>query len=294
MARITAGIGCSHIPAVGAAIDLGKTQEPYWKPVFDGFDFTRAWMAQEKPDVVILVYNDHASAFDLSLIPTFALGCAAEFQPTDQGWGPRPVPTVKGAPDFAWHLAQALILDEFDMTIANEMTVDHGLTVPLSLMFGQPEAWPARVIPLAVNVVQYPPPTGHRCFRLGEALARAVASFDQDLNVQVWGTGGMSHQLQGPRAGFINQAFDADFLDRLTSDPEGLAAKPHIDYLQQAGSEGIELVMWLIMRGALGAGATELRRFYHVPASNTALGHIILQPKGGEAAADEALVPSPL
>ena len=280
MAKITAGIGCSHIPAVGAAIDTGKTQQPYWRPVFEGFEFTRGWMETQKPDVVILVYNDHASAFDLSIIPTFAIGCAAEFPPTDQGWGPRPVPVVKGAPDLAWHLANTLILDEFDMTIVNEMTVDHGLTVPLSLMFGQPEAWPARIIPLAVNVVQYPPPTARRCLRLGQAIARAVASFEGDLNVQIWGTGGMSHQLQGPRAGLINQEFDKAFLDRLSTDPEALAAMPHIDYMEQAGSEGIELVMWLIMRGALGPDVSEVRRFYHVPASNTALGHIILEPKG--------------
>jgi protocatechuate 4,5-dioxygenase beta chain len=150
--------------------------------------------------------------------------------------------------------------------------------VPLSLMFGQPRAWPVRVIPLAVNVVQFPPPTGARCYALGEAIARAVASYPEDLNVQVWGTGGMSHQLQGPRAGLINRAFDTAFLDNLTADPEALRRMPHIEYLREAGSEGIELVMWLIMRGALGPNATELHRFYHVPASNTAVGHMVLRP----------------
>ncbi len=193
MARITAGVASSHIPALGVASDFDKTQEDYWRPAFAGFEWTKAWEAAEKPDVVILVYNDHASAFDMKIIPTFAIGCGEEFRPADEGWGPRQVPMVEGHPDLAWHIAQSCILDEFDMTIINEMDVDHGLTVPLSMMFGKPDKWPCRVIPLAVNVVTYPPPSGSRCWALGEAIARAVASYEEDLNVQIWGTGGMSH-----------------------------------------------------------------------------------------------------
>jgi len=282
MARITAGITTSHIPAVGAMVDQGKTQEPYWKPVFDGFDWVKNFQKEEKPDVVVLVYNDHASAFDMKVIPTFAIGCADKFQPADEGWGPRKVPVVEGHPDMAWHIAQSCILDEFDITIINEMDVDHGLTVPLSLIFGEPEKWPAKIIPIAVNVVTYPAPSGNRCWLLGEAIARAVESYPEDLNVQVWGTGGMSHQLQGPRAGLINKEWDKRFLDELTSNPEGLRTKPHIEYLREAGSEGIELVMWLIMRGAMGKNAKELHRFYHVPASNTAVGHIVLRPESDQ------------
>ena len=278
MARITAGLTTSHIPAIGAAIDLGKTGEDYWKPLFAGYEWTKAWAKENVPDVVILVYNDHASAFDPAIVPTFALGCADEFKPADEGYGPRPVPVVQGAPDLAAHLAESLILDEFDLTLMYEMDVDHGLTVPMSLVYGQPEEWPVRVIPLAVNVVQYPPPTGHRSYRLGQAIPRAVQSYDEDITVHVWGTGGMSHQLQGPRAGFINKEFDTAFLNRLVSDPEGLAKIPHIEYVREAGSEGIELVMQLIMRGALGERAEELYRFYHVPGSNTAVGHIVLRP----------------
>jgi protocatechuate 4,5-dioxygenase beta chain len=277
MARITAGLTTSHIPAIGAAIDLGKTQEAYWKPLFDGYEWTKAWARENVPDVVILVYNDHASAFTPALVPTFALGCADEFRPVDEGYGPRPVPVVQGRADLAAHLAEGLILDEFDLTLMYKLDVDHGLTVPLSLVYGQPEAWPVRVIPLAVNVVQYPPPTGHRCFMLGQAIRRAVQQFDTDLTVHVWGTGGMSHQLQGPRAGFINKEWDHAFFDRLVKDPDGLARVPHLDYVREAGSEGIELVMWLIMRGALGPEAEELYRFYHVPGSNTAVGHIVLR-----------------
>jgi protocatechuate 4,5-dioxygenase beta chain len=279
MARITAGVATSHIPALGAASDLGKTGEDYWKPAFAGYDWTRKWEAEQKPDVVILVYNDHASAFDMKIIPTFAIGCAEEFKPADEGWGPRKVPTVIGHPDLAWHIAQSLILDEFDMTIINEMDVDHGLTVPLTMVFGESEAWPCKVIPLAVNVVTYPPPTGNRCWALGEAIARAVESFDEDLDVQVWGTGGMSHQLQGPRAGLINAEWDNRFLDRLEGDTQELRHIPHIEYLRETGSEGIEMVMWLIMRGALGKTTRTLHRHYHVPASNTAVGHIVLIPE---------------
>ncbi len=285
MARISAGIACSHVPAIGAAIDNGRAGDDYWRPLFAGFEASKAWIGEHMPDVVILVYNDHASAFSLEMIPTFAIGCAEAFAPADEGWGPRPVPLVQGHPELACHIAQSTILDEFDMTVVNRMDVDHGLTVPLSLMFGQPDAWPCRVIPLAVNVVQYPPPTGRRCHALGQAIRRAVDSFDEDLDVQVWGTGGMSHQLQGPRAGLINRAFDTAFLDRLVSDPAALAAMPHIDYVREAGSEAIELVMWLIMRGALDERVRELRRFYHVPASNTAVGHIILENGGADRAA---------
>jgi protocatechuate 4,5-dioxygenase, beta chain len=279
VADIIAGVATSHVPAIGAAIDLGKTQEPYWAPLFKGYEASKKWIAEVKPDVIILVYNDHASAFSLEVIPTFALGCAAEFPPADEGWGPRPVPVVKGNPELAWHIAQSVILDEFDLTIVNNMTVDHGLTVPLSLMFGQPKEWPCQVIPLAVNVVQYPPPTGNRCYNLGKAIRKAVASFDKDLKVVIFGTGGMSHQLQGPRAGLINREFDTRFLDNLTKDPLALAKLPHIDYVREAGSEGIEMVMWLIMRGALDDDVRETYRFYHVPGSNTAVGHIILENK---------------
>lgn len=279
MAKITAGVTTSHVPAIGAALDNGKANEEYWKPVFAGYDYSKKWIAEQKPDVIILVYNDHASAFSLDLIPTFALGCGEKYKPADEGWGPRPVPDVYSHQELASHIAQSVITDNFDLTVVNTMDVDHGLTVPLSLMFGQTDAWPCKVIPLAVNVVLYPPPSGQRCYDLGKALRRAVESFDEDLNVQIWGTGGMSHQLQGPRAGLINKEFDNNFLDKIVSDPEALAKVPHINYVREAGSEGVELVMWLIMRGALNDKVTQKHRFYHVPASNTAVGHLILENK---------------
>ncbi len=279
MAKLTAGIGCSHVPAIGAALDLGNTGEEYWQRVFSGFEQSKKWIADQKPDVAIVVFNDHATAFSMEIIPTFAIGCAAEFAPADEGWGPRPVPVVKGHPELAAHITQSVILDEFDLTIVNKMDVDHGLTVPLSLMFGQPDAWPCQVVPIAVNVVQFPPPTGRRCYQFGKAIRKAVESFDQDLNVVIFGTGGMSHQISGPRAGLINSDFDKSFLDNLTADPSKLTSIKHVEYMREAGAEGIELVMWLIMRGALDDNVDEVYRFYTVPASNTAVGHIILENK---------------
>ncbi|NMG14100.1 class III extradiol dioxygenase subunit beta [Aromatoleum bremense] len=240
MARITASVYTSHVPAIGAAIDMKKTGEAYWQPLFAGYEPSKQWMKENTPDVIFLVYNDHATAFSLDFIPTFAIGCAAEFMPADEGWGPRPVPKVIGHPELAAHIAQSVIQDDFDLTIVNKMDVDHGLTVPLSLLCGEPQqgeaerggapSWPCPVIPFAVNVVQYPVPSGRRCFQLGQAIRRAVESYDQDLKVQIWGTGGMSHQLQGARAGLINREWDNAFLDRLIADPAELSQVPHIDY----------------------------------------------------------------
>jgi gallate dioxygenase len=284
-ARITASVFTSHVPAIGVAMDQRKTEDPYWRPLFDGYEPSRRWLEAHRPDVIFLVYNDHATAFSLDVVPTFAIGTAAEYRPADEGWGARPVPKVIGDPELAAHIAQSVIQDDFDLTLVNKMDVDHGLTVPLSLLCGQPEAWPCRVIPFAVNVVQYPVPSGRRCFQLGQAIRRAVESYDRPLDVQIWGTGGMSHQLQGPRAGLINREWDNRFLDRLIDEPAALAEVPHVEYVREAGSEGIELVMWLVARGAMSdaaGGATAARprvarRFYHVPASNTAVGHLILE-----------------
>lgn len=275
MAKITGGISTSHVPLLGHIVDTGESQSEQWRPVFSGYDFTRQWMKEEKPDVVVLVYNDHASAFDMKVIPTFAIGCGDSFAPADEGYGARPVPLVEGAPNLAWHIAQSVILQGFDITIINEMEVDHGLTVPLSLAFGQPEQWPCKVIPLAVNTVIYPAPTGERCLALGKAIRKAVKSFDDDINVQVWGTGGMSHQLLGKRAGLINREWDTAFMDKLKEDYDELAKIPQVEYIRESGTEGAETVMWLIMRGALGKTVQELHRHYHIPVSNTALGHLV-------------------
>lgn len=276
MARLTTGVGTTHVPAIGAAQDHGKTRDDYWRPLFDGYGPAREWARDHVPDVAIMVFNDHANAMGLDMIPTFALGVAEQFQPADEGFGRRPVPALQGHPELAWHLAESLILDDFDLTMVNNLDVDHGGTVPLSILFEQPDIWPCPVIPLWVNVLQYPSPSGRRCFALGQAIRRAVDAFPEDLNVAIFGTGGMSHQLQGERAGLVNEPFDRAFLDDLTANPGRLTRLTHLDYIREAGAEGSELVMWLVMRGAL-RDPREIYRFYHVPASNTGAGLIILQ-----------------
>ena len=271
MAEVIWGLATSHVPSIGAAMDRGKTGDPYWKPLFDGYAPAREWMAAHRPDVAIVVYNDHANAFDLDVVPTFAIGTAERYRVADEGFGRRPVPDVEGAPELSLHLLRHLVDDGFDMTVCQELDVDHGLTVPLSVFCPEPgDAWPCAVVPLLVNVIQYPQPTAARCLALGEAIGRAVASFDAGTRVAVFGTGGMSHQLAGSRAGFINPTFDHKFLQAIETDPASLAALSREDYVREAGSEGIELIMWLVMRGAMNERIRRVHDVYHVPASNTA------------------------
>ena len=277
MARIMAGMGTSHVPGAGAAMDNGKTGEPYWEPLFTGLEPLRKWHSQNVPDVNIIVFNDHATSFSLDNYSTFTIGVAEEFHPADEGWGPRKVPVVEGHPELAWHLVEELIFEEFDMAVAGSLDVDHGLTVPLSIAYGQPEKWPTKVIPLCVNVIQYPQPTPLRCFKLGQAIRRAVDSFDKDLSVGIWGTGGLSHQLGGERAGVVNPKFDNTFLDNMTKDPMANTRISHTDFIREAGSEGIEMIMWNVMRGALNETVKEVYRFYHIPVSATAYGGLILE-----------------
>lgn len=252
-------------------MDHGKVADAAWKPLFDGYARARSWMAEHTPDVAVIVYNDHANALDLAIVPTFAIGTAASYSIADEGWGPRPVPAVTGAPGLSEHLVHQLLDNDFDITVCRELEVDHGLTVPLSVYCPDPgEAWPCAVVPVLVNVIQYPQPTAARCYAFGQALGRAIRSFADDIEVAVFGTGGMSHQLAGRRAGLINQPFDRMFLERIQDDPLSLAALSREDYVREAGSEGIELIMWLVMRGALDEQITRVHDTYHVPASNTA------------------------
>lgn len=280
MAEIMWGLATSHVPSIGAAVDHGKTHDSYWSPLFDGYAPAREWMAQHTPDVILIVYNDHANAIDLSLVPTFAIGTAASYAVADEGWGSRPVPPVIGHPALAQHLVESLVDDEFDITVAQELEVDHGLTVPLSVYCPEPgEAWPCPVVPILVNVLQYPQPTAARCYALGKAIGRAVASYPEDIQVAIFGTGGMSHQLAGARAGLINPTFDRMFLQAIETDPQSLAKISREEYVREAGSEGIELIMWLVMRGAMNDEITRITETYHVPASNTAAALALFENK---------------
>jgi protocatechuate 4,5-dioxygenase beta chain len=271
VAEVIWGLATSHVPSIGAAMDRGTTGDPYWKPLFDGYRPAREWMAEHKPDVAVIVYNDHANAVGLEMVPTFAIGTADSYRVADEGFGRRAVPDVVGHPDLSLHLVERLVDDGFDLTVCQELDVDHGLTVPLSIFCPEPgDAWPCAVVPVLVNVIQYPQPTAARCYALGQAIGRAIASYPDDLRIAVFGTGGMSHQLAGSRAGYINPTFDHMYLEAIQTDPEKLAALTREEYIEQAGSEGIELIMWLVMRGAMNAEITKVHSTYHVPASNTA------------------------
>ncbi|MBB3083737.1 class III extradiol dioxygenase subunit beta [Geodermatophilus sabuli] len=271
MAEVIWGLATSHVPSIGAAMDRGKTEDPNWKGLFDGYAPARAWLAEHRPDVAIVVYNDHANGIDLDVIPTFGIGTAERYEVADEGFGKRPVPDVVGDPDLSLHLLESLVDDGFDLTVFQELDVDHGFTVPLSVWTPDPgESWPCPVIPFLVNVIQYPQPTAARCYALGQALGRAIASYPKDVKVAILGTGGMSHQLAGARAGYINPEFDHMFLEAIEKDPAKLTTLSREDYIREAGSEGIEMIMWLIMRGALNDEVTKVHSHYFVPASNTA------------------------
>nr|WP_037322505.1 class III extradiol dioxygenase subunit beta [Amycolatopsis thermoflava] len=281
MAEVIWGLATSHVPSIGAAMDNRKTGDEYWKPLFDGYAPAREWMAEHTPDVAIVVYNDHANAVDLDLVPTFGIGTAESYQVADEGWGRRPVPVVRGAPELSEHLVRELVDEGFDLATFHRLDVDHGLTVPLSVYCPEPgEAWPCRVIPLLVNVIQYPQPTAARCFALGQALGRAIRSFPGAEKVAVFGTGGMSHQLAGARAGLINSEFDRMYLTAIETEPAKLAALGREEYIRLAGTEGIELIMWLVMRGALSENIRRVHETYHVPASNTAAGLALFEELG--------------
>ena len=279
MAKLTAGMGTSHVPGLGAAIDNGKTHEAYWKSLFEGLEPLRNWHKANIPDVNIIVYNDHATEFSLDSYSTFTVGVGESFRPADEGWGPRQVPEMQGHPELAWHLIESVMADEFDLAVNASMDLDHGFTVPLSVAYGQPSEWPTAVVPLCVNVIQHPLPTALRCYKLGQAIGKAVESYPDEITVGIWGTGGLSHQLGGERVGVVNPDFDQLFLDNLTKDPLANTRLSHTEFMREAGCEGVEMIMWNVMRGALGDNVEEVFRLYHIPVSATAYGAIILENK---------------
>ena len=277
MTRIVAGIGTSHVPSIGVAYDQGRTQEPAWKPLFDAYEPVKAWLREEaRPDIAIVVYNDHGSSFFFDKYPTFAIGAADLYPVGDEGWGRRPLPDFPGDAAFSWHLTESLVYDEFDMTVCQELAVEHGFMVPMHLCFDHDPEWPVRTVPLAVNVIQHPLPTAARCWKLGEAIRRAVESYPGDERVAIFGTGGMSHQLNGARFGHLNPDWDNSWLDRIEADPSALTALTHQDIMEAAGAEAVELIMWLVMRGALSERVRRAHRNYYAPMT-TGMGLIALE-----------------
>lgn len=276
MATVVGGITTSHIPAIANAIANESFDDPYWKPFFDAYPPIREWLADQQPDVAVVIYNDHGLAFFLDQMPTFAIGAAHRYRNEDEGWGIPTIDPFEGNPKLSWHIIEEMVSDEFDITSCQEMAVDHGFTVPMQLL------WPDRgplmptVIPVVANTVQHPIPTVKRCLDFGRSLGRAIRSYPEDLNVVVLGTGGLSHQLDGKRAGFINPAFDQMCMDKLVSDPDALTSITRRELIEQAGTQGSELIMWMMMRGALSAEVTLLHQNYHVPISNTGAGTMLL------------------
>ena len=277
MAKIVGGITTSHIPSIGNAMANKLQQDPYWKPLFDGYGPVKEWLEQVKPDIAIIVYNDHGLNFFLDTVPTFAMGCAREYHNDDEGWGIPTLAPVAGDEEFSWHVVQKLIESEFDMTICQEMKVDHGFMVPMNLMWGDKDTWPVKAIPLAVNTVQHPLPSAGRCYKLGKALRSAIESYPEDAKVVIIGTGGLSHQLQGERAGIINPDFDIETINKIIEQPEWLTAFSNAEIMEHAGTEGIEVIMWLVMRGALTDKVKVLHKHYHAPVSNTGAGILVLE-----------------
>jgi len=277
MGKIVAGIGTSHIPSVGPVYDNKRHDEPDWKPMFDGYKPVKKWLHDEaKPDTAIVIYNDHGSDFALDRVPTFAIGVRDDYEIADEGHGQRPLPNVIGNPDLSWHLVNELIHDEFDLTVCQEMKVDHGLVIPLPLLFSHDPDWDIKVVPIVVNVIQHPLPTNQRCYKLGQAIRKAVESFPGDERVAVIGTGGMSHQLHGERFGHLNSEFDKKWLDLIERDPQALLNISHKEIMDEAGAESVELIMWLTMRGAMTEKVNRQHVNYYAPMT-TGMGVISME-----------------
>lgn len=279
MATIVGGVGTSHIPAIGGAIHKGLQNEPYWKPFFGGFPPIHDWLATARPDVVVMFYNDHGLNFFLDKMPTFAVGAAQQYVSADEGWGIPPQPAVPGAVELSWQLINTLVEREFDITSCQEMLVDHACTLPLKLLWPEGD-WPVKIVPVCINTVQFPLPRAGRVYAMGRAVGEAVAAWGADQRVLFVASGGLSHQLDGQRAGHINKAFDLQFMDSLLTNPEWATRFSIHELVEKTGTQGIELLMWLAMRAALTAAGPAVRKVhanYHIPISNTATAVLALE-----------------
>ena len=279
MAQLIGGLASSHIPAIGGAIHKGIQADPYWAPFFAGYPPVQKWLGEKKPDVVVIFYNDHGLNFFLDKMPTFAVGAAAQYNNADEGWGIPTLPPFKGEVDLSWQIINTLVAKDFDIVTCQEMLVDHACTLPLKLFWPEGEA-PVTIVPININTVQFPLPSAKRCYALGKAVGEAIAAWDSDKKVAVLASGGLSHQLDGERAGFINKEFDLQFMDSLVSNPEWATQFSSLDLVEKTGTQGVELLMWLAMRAALSAAGPrvkEVHRNYHIPISNTATGLMLFE-----------------
>jgi protocatechuate 4,5-dioxygenase beta chain len=280
MAEIIGAVATTHVPAIGKAIAVKQQKDPYWSPFFRGFDFVHQWLGKTKPDVAVIFYNDHGLNFFLDKLPTFAVGASDEYRNEDEGWGLPVSRSAAGDAKFSWHIIERLVAAEFDITMCQDMLIDHAVTIPMALMWPDIN-WPVKIVPIAINTVQHPLPSPARCFKLGRAVGRAIESYPEKLKVMVVGTGGLSHQLDGERAGFINKAFDQLCMDKIVSDPEALTKYTIPQLVELSGAQGVELLNWIAMRGALQGDVSELHRNYHIPISNTAAATMVFDHRRG-------------
>jgi hypothetical protein len=283
LAQVIGGIGTSHVPTIALAYDRGRQDEPAWAPLFEGYKPVAKWLAEQKPDVLVVFYNDHATTFFFDMYPTFAIGIGEHFPIADEGAGLRGLPDIRGDVEFQAHIAEALVNDEFDLATFQSKPIDHGVASPLPLLWPHEPDWPGTVVPIAINVLQYPLPTARRCYRLGQAVRRAIESYPEDLRVVVVGTGGLSHQIHGERTGFNNTAWDLEFLEAFIRNPKKLTELRHADYVRLGGAESVEQIMWLAMRGVLSEDIYEIHRNYYL-ATTTAMTVVLY----GDGAAPEA------
>lgn len=280
MAKIVGSISTSHVPAIGGAIARGLQQEPYWKPFFDGYPPVQEWLKEIRPDVIVMIHNDHGLNNFLDKLPTFTVGAAPEYRGEDEGWGIPALAPVQGNVDLSWHLIESLVADEFDITVCQEMKIDHSVSLPMALFWPdhkQDGKWPATIVPVGLNTTMAPYPSAARCYKLGQAIARAVESWDSDARVLVVGSGGLSHQLDGERAGFLNKEFDLKFMDSMTEEPDWITRYGNDELVRLTGTQGIELLMWVAARGALPVPVRKVHSNYHIPISNTATGLLVLE-----------------
>ncbi len=278
MAKIVGCITTTHVPSIGGAIAKNLQHDPYWSPFFDGFTPVHAWLKKVKPDVAVVIYNDHGLNFFLDKMPTFAVGAAAQYRHADEGWGIPTLPPFKGEQGLSWHIINTLVEKDFDIVTCQEMLVDHAFTIPMSLLYPGGESPPLRTVPICVNTVQFPIPSARRCYKLGEAIGSAIESWDSDARVVVLGTGGLSHQLDGERAGFMNKPFDLQFIDSLISQPDWATQYSSTELVELVGSQGVELLNWLAARATMSGKVRKVHSNYHIPISNTASGLMAIEP----------------
>jgi gallate dioxygenase len=265
MARIIGAVASSHTPTIGFALDRQKQNDPAWAPIFEGYAPVQKWLAEKKPDVLLLIFNDHVTSFFFDHYSHFALGIGESYAVADEGGGPRALPPVRGHAPLAHHIAAGLVADEFDLSYFQGKPLDHGCFSPLSMLWPHEPTWPGAIVPLQVGVLQFPIPSARRCYKLGQSLRAAIESYPEDLRVVIVATGGLSHQVHGERCGFNNPEWDLRFLDLIEKDPVRLAEMTHAEYVTLGGFEGAEVIMWLVMRGALSAHVRKLHQSYYLP-----------------------------